>query len=600
MVQITINGKQIAAREGATIMEAAKQAGIRIPSLCQYKDIHKYGSCRICVVEVEDMDHHQASCITAVREGMVIRTHSPKIRSARKILYELLLSNHPKDCLNCHRSQNCELQSLGYELGITESRLAGEQTKSRLDISPAITRDTSKCVLCRRCVTVCKQVQQVGAIGAQNRGFDTVVGPAMGLPLASTDCTMCGQCTVVCPTGALQETESLTPVWKALADSDKRVIVQVAPAVRAALGEEFDMPCGTPVTGKTATALHELGFDDVFDTLFAADLTSIKVGTKLLSRLNVALTGGEAVLPMITCCSSGWIKHIERQFPDQRDHLSICKSPHTMLGALMKSFYAEKAGKDAKDMFVVSVMPCIAKKYEIQRPEMQVDGHPDVDVVLTTRELARMMKSAGIDLVNLPEGDFDAPLGLSTGAADIFGITDGVMEAVLRTVYELVTGRKLSFENLQIAPAVGSDQIKTASVTMENTLPAYQYLEGVTVNVAVASGMEGASILMKEVAAGTSPYHFIEVMGCPGGCINGGGQPRTWEEGYREKRSQALYSEDERKVMRKSHENPDLAKLYEGFLGEANGHRSHKLLHTHYVKRGKYNELTESAFEKRT
>ena len=600
MVQITINGKQIAACEGATIMEAAKQAGIRIPSLCQYKDIHKYGSCRICVVEVEDMDHHQASCITAVREGMVIRTHSPKIRSARKILYELLLSNHPKDCLNCHRSHNCELQSLGYELGVTESRLAGEQTKSRLDISPAITRDTSKCVLCRRCVTVCKQVQQVGAIGAQNRGFDTVVGPAMGLPLASTDCTMCGQCTVVCPTGALQETESLTPVWKALADSDKRVIVQVAPAVRAALGEEFDMPCGTPVTGQTATALHELGFDDVFDTLFAADLTSIKVGTKLLSRLNVALTGGEAVLPMITCCSSGWIKHIERQFPDQRDHLSICKSPHTMLGALMKSFYAEKAGKDAKDMFVVSVMPCIAKKYEIQRPEMQVDGHPDVDVVLTTRELARMMKSAGIDLVNLPEGDFDAPLGLSTGAADIFGITDGVMEAVLRTVYELVTGRKLSFENLQIAPAVGSDQIKTASVTIENTLPAYQYLEGVTVNVAVASGMEGASILMKEVAAGTSPYHFIEVMGCPGGCINGGGQPRTWEEGYREKRSQALYSEDERKVMRKSHENPDLAKLYEGFLGEANGHRSHKLLHTHYVKRGKYNELTESAFEKRT
>jgi len=542
MVQITINGKQIAAREGATIMEAAKQAGIRIPSLCQYKDIHKYGSCRICVVEVEDMDHHQASCITAVREGMVIRTHSPKIRSARKILYELLLSNHPKDCLNCHRSQNCELQSLGYELGITESRLAGEQTKSRLDISPAITRDTSKCVLCRRCVTVCKQVQQVGAIGAQNRGFDTVVGPAMGLPLASTDCTMCGQCTVVCPTGALQETESLTPVWKALADSDKRVIVQVAPAVRAALGEEFDMPCGTPVTGQTATALHELGFDDVFDTLFAADLTSIKVGTKLLSRLNVALTGGEAVLPMITCCSSGWIKHIERQFPDQRDHLSICKSPHTMLGALMKSFYAEKVGKDAKDIFVVSVMPCIAKKDEIQRPEMQVDGHPDVDVVLTTRELARMMKSAGIDLVNLPEGDFDAPLGLSTGAADIFGVTDGIMEAVLRTVYELVTGRKLSFENLQIAPAVGSDQIKTASVTMENTLPAYQYLEGVTANVAVASGMEGASILMKEVAAGTSPYHFIEVMGCPGGCINGGGQPGTREEGYLEKRSQALYS----------------------------------------------------------
>ena len=600
MVQITINGKQVAVREGATIMEAAKQAGIKIPSLCQYKDIHKYGSCRICVVEVEGMRNLQASCMATVREGMVIRTHSPKVRSARKVLYELLLSNHPKDCLNCHRSQNCELQSLGYELGVTESRLAGEQTESRLDISPSITRDTSKCVLCRRCVTVCRQIQQVGAIEAQNRGFDTVVSPAMGLPLNSTACAMCGQCTVVCPTGALQETDGLTPVWNALADANKRVIVQVAPAVRAALGEEFGMPCGVPVTGKMAAALHELGFDDVFDTLFSADLTIIEEGTELLKRLNAALTGGNAVLPMITSCSPGWIKHIEHQFPDELDHLSTCKSPHTMLGALIKTFYAEKVGKDAKDMFVVSVMPCTAKKYEIQRPEMQVDGHPDVDAVLTTRELARMMKSAGIDFVNLPEGDFDAPLGLSTGAADIFGVTGGVMEAALRTVYELVTGRELPFENLHVAPVVGLDQIKTASITIENTLPAYKHLEGVTANVAVTSGLEGASILMKEVAAGTSPYHFIEVMGCPGGCINGGGQPRTWEEGYREKRSQALYSEDERKVMRKSHENPDLAKLYEEFLGEANGHRSHKLLHTHYVKRGKYNELAESASEKWT
>lgn len=591
-MNITINGKTMDVREGLTIMEAAKEAGIKIPSLCQYKDIHQYGSCRICVVEVEGMKNLQASCMAKVREGMVIRTNSPKVRAARKVLYELLLSNHPKDCLNCQRNQNCELQQLGYELGVTESRLEGEMAKSKIDISPSVTRDTSKCILCRRCVTVCNQIQQVGAIQAQNRGFDTTISPAMGLPLNSTACAMCGQCTVVCPTGALQETDGLTAVWKAIADPEKRVVVQVAPAVRAALGEEFGIECGTAVTGKMASALHELGFDDVFDTLFSADLTIIEEGTELLGRLNTVLKeGGKAALPMITSCSPGWIKHVEHQFPEELDHLSSCKSPHTMMGAVVKSFYAEKIGKDPKDMFVVSIMPCTAKKYEIQRPEMQVDGYPDVDAVLTTRELARMIKSAGIDFVNLPEGEFDSPLGLSTGAADIFGVTGGVMEAALRTVYELVTGRELPFEGLHVTPIVGMEQIKTASLVIENVLPAFSHLEGVTVNIAVTSGLEGASILMKEVAEGTSPYHFIEIMGCPGGCVNGGGQPRTYVEGYREKRAKALYSEDERKTLRKSHENPDLKKLYDEYLGEANGHLAHKLLHTHYTKRGVYNEL---------
>ena len=343
-----------------------------------------------------------------------------------------------------------------------------------------------------------------------------------------------------------------------------------------------------------ATALHEIGFDDVFDTLFSADLTILEEGTELLGRLNAALTGGQAALPMITSCSPGWIKHIEHQFPGELDHLSTCKSPHTMMGAVVKTFYAEKTGTKPEDMFVVSVMPCTAKKYEIQRPEMEVDGIRDVDAVLTTRELARMIKKCGIDFVNLPEGEFDAPLGLGTGAADIFGVTGGVMEAALRTVYEVVTGAELPFEQLHVTPIVGLEQVKTASIIIENTLPAYEHLKGVTVNIAVTSGLEGASMLMKEVAEGTSPYHFIEVMGCPGGCINGGGQPRCTEENYREKRARALYSEDERKVLRKSHENPDLMKLYGEWLGEPNGHLAHHLLHTHYVGRGKYNQLVDA------
>ncbi|WP_297210523.1 NADH-dependent [FeFe] hydrogenase, group A6 [uncultured Flavonifractor sp.] len=593
MLNLTINGKLCQAQEGSTILEAARQNGIHIPSLCYLKDVHQYGTCRVCVVEVEGMKNLQASCMVKAREGMVIHTNSPKVRAKRKMLYELLISNHPKDCLSCARNRSCELQALGEELGVTEARISGEMGPCHVDVSPSITRDTSKCILCRRCVTVCNQVQEVGAINAQNRGFDTVISPAMGLPLNSTACAMCGQCVSVCPTGALTETDAIQPVWKALEDEQRLAVIQVAPAVRAALGEEFGLPTGTRCTGKIAAALHQLGFDHVFDTDFAADLTILEEGTELLQRLQSALTGGDAVLPMLTSCSPGWIKHIEHAFPTELDHLSTCKSPHTMMGALVKSFYAQKVGLDPSKIFMISVMPCTAKKYEIQRPEMEVHGRRDVDAVLTTRELARMIKAAGIDFANLPDEKFDDPLGLSTGAADIFGVTGGVMEAALRTVYELTCGRELPFEGLHVTPIVGLELVKEAAVTFENVLPEYAFLEGVTARVAVTSSLKGADILMRDVEAGTSPYHFIEVMGCPGGCINGGGQPRNREEGYREKRMEALYTEDETKTLRKSHENPDLQALYQEYLGHPCGHKSHELLHTTYTPRGLYNQLVK-------
>lgn len=595
MINLTINNKSITVAEGVTIIEAARINSIYIPNLCYLKDVHKYGTCRICSVEVEGMRNLQASCMVEAKDGMVVHTNSKRVRDARKMLYQLLLSNHPRDCLSCQRNQSCELQELGYTLGVTDCGIGGVISKSGVDVSPSVTRDFAKCILCRRCVTVCKEIQTVSAIEGQSRGFDTVISPSMELPLGEVNCAMCGQCTVVCPTGALRETDALEPVWSALQDESKRVVVQVAPAVRAALGEEFGMQPGTLVTGKMASVLRELGFDDVFDTNFAADLTIIEEGTELLGRLSSALKGGGegAVLPMITSCSPGWIKYCENFYPDELGHLSTCKSPHTMFGAVVKSFYADRLEIAPENMFVVSVMPCTAKKYEIQRPEMQNGENFNVDAVLTTRELARMIKSAGIDFCTLSDSEFDRPLGFSTGAADIFGVTGGVMEAALRTVYEIVTDRSLPFDNLHVAPIVGLDQVKTAEVKFEGTLPEYAFLEGVTAKIAVTSGLEGAGILMDQIREGTSPYHFIEVMGCPGGCINGGGQPRSRDEDYRTKRMQALYREDEGKPLRKSHENPDIAELYGTFLGEANGHLAHELLHTHYVPRGKYNELVD-------
>lgn len=596
MLNLTINGKAVTAPEGSTILEAAKYNHIQIPSLCYLENIHAIGSCRICVVEVEGAKTLQASCITKAMEGMKIKTNSERVQKARKVLYELLLSDHNRDCLSCKRNTTCELQALGKLLGVEESRFDGERLADPLDISISLTRDMSKCILCRRCITVCNEIQGTGILNAQNRGFATVVGPGMDLPIGSVNCAFCGQCTVVCPVGALKETSSAEKVWAALNDPKKRVVAQVAPAIRVAIGEEFGLEPGSRVTGKLASALEYLGFDDIFDTNWAADLTIMEEGTEFLTRVKNALTGGQSVLPMITSCSPGWIKYIEHTYPDQLPHLSTCKSPHTMLGAVVKSYYAEKLGIDPGELFVVSVMPCTAKKFEIGRAEMQNDGYANVDAVITTRELGDMIKEAGIDFVNLPDREFDAPLGMSTGAADIFGLTGGVMEAALRTVYELVTGRELPFEKLHVTPIVGLEKIKEAVIKIENPLEPYSFLNGVEVRVAVTSGLKNAKVLLDQIQAGNSPYHFIEVMGCPGGCITGGGQPRSDDPDVRLKRMKNLYDEDESKVLRKSHENPYIVSFYKDFLGVPNGHLSHELLHTHYVRRGKYNEFTDETF----
>ncbi len=606
MINLTVNNRIISASEGATILEAAKQNNILIPNFCYMEGVHQVGACRICVVEVEGAKNLQASCVTPVREGMVVHTNSARVRKARKVLYELMLSDHPKDCLGCSRNQNCELQKLGELIQVEEFRFEGEKSKNIIDdSSPSIVRDSSKCILCRRCETMCNEIQGVGIINAQNRGFHTEIGPGETLRLGSVACAFCGQCTTVCPVGALKEKDSTKDVWEALHDSGKVVIVQTAPAIRAALGEEFGFEPGTLVTGKMASALKEIGFNYVFDTNFTADLTIMEEGTEFLERIKSSLASeslklpdflkkirihldhSEAVLPMITSCSPGWIKYVEHYYPELLDHLSTCKSPHMMLGALCKSYFAEKINVAPKDIYVVSIMPCTAKKYEITRPEMQNDGYLNVDAVLTTRELARMIKDAGVDFRNLDEGKFDSPLGISSGAADIFGNTGGVMEAAVRTVYEIITGRELPFENLHIKPIEGLERIKVAELLIENAKDEWAGLNGVKVKVAVTSGLKGASQLLNEIKQGKSEYHFIEVMGCPGGCISGGGQPRPVNNEIRRKRLEALYREDEGKKLRKSHENPDIIKIYEEYLGSPLGHKSHELLHTHYTKREK-------------
>lgn len=590
MINLSINNKAIQAEEGTTIFEAAKLHNILIPHFCYMENVHQIGSCRICVVEVEGGKTLMASCVTEVKEGMIVHTNSQRVRDVRKVIYELMLSDHPKECLRCWRNQNCELQDLGNLIQVSDFRYEGAKSKDVIDISShSIVRDSSKCILCRRCVTVCNDIQGVGLMNPHHRGFSTFIGPSEDELLGESVCTNCGQCVLVCPVGALKEKDSTQNVWEALYDKSKTVVIQTAPAVRAALGEVFGYEPGTLVTGKMAAALHELGFNYVFDTNFAADLTIIEEGSEFLGRVKNALTAQKenAVLPMITSCSPGWIKFIEHRFPDQLPNLSSCKSPHMMLGALSKSYFAEKLNIDPASIYVVSVMPCTAKKFEIMRPEMFNNGLANVDAVITTRELGRMIKDGGIDFRNLPDGEFDSPLGLSTGAADIFGTTGGVMEAALRTVYELVTGRELPTKNLHIIPLEGLGRIKTAELKIENPLSEYSFLDGVVVKVAVTSGLLGAAELLDEIKNGKSPYHFIEIMGCPGGCISGGGQPRPVNDEIRTKRLEAIYREDEGKLLRKSHENQDVMTLYRDFLGVPLGHKSHDLLHTIYTKRSK-------------
>jgi NADH-quinone oxidoreductase subunit G/NADP-reducing hydrogenase subunit HndD len=589
MIQLTINNKKISAKTGTTILEAAKQNGINIPTLCYLEGVHKFGSCRICSVEVEGARTLQVACMAEIREGMVVHTNSKKVLKTRKVLYELMLSDHSKNCLSCNRNQSCELQNLGNILGVTENRFDTSSAREDYDISPAITRDLSKCILCRRCVTACKEIQGIGILDAQNRGFDTVIAPSMDIPINDAKCAFCGQCTVVCPVGALKETDHINRVWDAINNPKLRVVMQPAPAVRVALGEMFGYPVGTSVTGKMAAAIRALGVDDVFDTNWAADLTIMEEGTEFLHRAINVLTGKKAALPLITSCSPGWIKYIESYYPQLIPNLSSCKSPHMMLGALAKSYYAEKIELDPKNMYTVSIMPCTAKKFEASREEMVNGGVPNVDAVLTTRELGQMIKQAGIDFRSLDDETFDDPLGQSTGAADIFGVTGGVMEAAIRTVYAIITNRELPFEGLHVGPIVGLDQIKEATLKFEDVLPEYKMFEGFEAKIAVTSGLSGAKILMDQLVAGKSPYHFIEVMGCPSGCICGGGQPRSDDPDVRMKRLKAIYTEDESKTLRQSHLNPSIAMVYTEYLGKPGGHLSHELLHTHYFDRSMEN-----------
>lgn len=585
-INIKIEGIPYEVEEGLTILEAAKECGYEIPSLCTFNHGEcNRGSCRVCLVEVVGARGLVASCVYPVNDGMEIKISSPKASEARRASVELLLSNHNKNCQQCDKNGKCELLNVAYATGAREDRFVGSKTPTTYDdLTPSIVRDTSKCILCGRCVERCKNAHGMGILGFENRGFNTIVAPAQNRSMKDSPCILCGQCVSVCPTGALMEKSEIGKIDEAM-KAGKHVIVQTAPAVRAALGEEFGMKVGTPVTGKMVAALKRLGFDKVYDTDFGADLTIMEEGTELLGRIK---NGG--VLPMITSCSPGWINYAEYNYGDLLDHLSSCKSPHEMQGAIIKSYYAKEKGIDPKDIFVVSIMPCTAKKFEKEREQnAAVDGLPDVDAVLTTRELARMIKRAGILFDRLPDEEYDADImGDYTGAGVIFGVTGGVMEAALRTVYFVLTGKE--HEAIKFEAVRGFEGIKEASLDIDGTV----------VNVAVAHGMKNAKVLLDDIRAGKSKYHFIEIMGCPGGCVNGGGQPVVRScflpnedndivDTYRQKRADALYSEDERNALRQSHNNPQIKELYDKFLEEPNSHKAHELLHTSYKARVGFN-----------
>ena len=579
-IKMKINNREVEVEEGLTVLEAAKQNGIHIPTLCYLKDVTGTGACRVCQVEVVGAPRLAAACVYPVREGLEIKTNSQRALDARRRVVELIVSNHSKDCLSCIRNTNCELQRLCQELGVREDAFKGGHTPVTLDeVSPGIVRNTSKCILCGRCVNTCQKVQGLGILGYMNRGFETKVGPIYDMSLADVNCMQCGQCINVCPVGALHEKEEIHNVIDALNDPTKHVIVQTAPAVRASLGEEFGMPIGTRVTGKMVHALKLIGFDKVYDTNFGADLTIMEEGHEFINRVQ-----NEGVLPMITSCSPGWVNYVEHEYPELLPHLSSCKSPHMMVGALCKSYYARKNHIDPKDIYVVSIMPCVAKKGEKEREENLTDGLKDVDAVLTTRELGKLIKMFGVDFKNLNDDEqFDQDLmGEYTGAGVIFGATGGVMEAALRTVVDVLTNQDL--ENIEYHAVRGVEGLKEASLQVGK----------LTVNVAVAHSMAIAKPLLDEIKNGTSKYHFIEIMGCPGGCVNGGGQSyisaaiRNSNFDYKKARAKALYDEDTLMPVRKSHKNTQVQKLYDEFLGGPNSGKAHHLLHTHYTEKEKY------------
>ena len=574
-ITIKINGVEVSAPAGSTILEAARYAGIEIPTLCYLKDINEIGACRMCVVEVKGARSLVAACVYPINPGMEVFTNTPAVQESRKKTLQLMLSNHERKCLSCVRSNNCELQTLCKELGVDdETYYDGTKIKYELDTSAAhMVRDNNKCILCRRCTAVCDKVQGIGVIGANERGFKTFIGSAFEMGLGETSCVSCGQGIAVCPVGAIYEKDHTQKIMDAINDPTKFVAVQVAPAVRAALGEEFGYEMGTPVQGQMAAALRRLGFDKVFDTNFSADLTIMEEATEFLDRVQ---NGGK--LPLITSCSPGWIKYCEHYFPDMTENLSSCKSPQQMFGAVLKTYYAEKMGLDPKNIVSVSVMPCTAKKFEIGRDDQDAAGVPDVDISITTRELARMIKKAGLDFAKLPEEGFDDPLGEGTGAAVIFGATGGVMEAALRTAVEVLTGETL--QNLDFVDVRGVEGIKEATYNVA----------GMDIKVAIASGLGNAKILLDKVQAGEADYHFIEIMGCPGGCVNGGGQPQVPSKirnvvDIRAERAKALYALDAGNPVRKSHENQSVKKLYDEYLEKPGSHKAHHILHTSYVKR---------------